>query len=176
MNAQNTSFYTALREARQKLGLTQGRLAAEAGCRQSAISMLESGKADSVSRPILEKIAARLGVPLPAAPAEALSASAPAPRRYCPAAQCPSNIPFALADRLLFFPRPAGHHDPRCACCGELLEDRCPGCGATVRGGACCPLCGEPYVADTVQPADSARWAAARREALGALQALSGGR
>ena len=33
-----------------------------------------------------------------------------------------------------------------CALCGEILERRCPNCGAPVHAGAICSLCGQPYI------------------------------
>ena len=34
-----------------------------------------------------------------------------------------------------------------CAYCGEILEKRCPNCGAPVHAGAICAHCGQPYLA-----------------------------
>lgn len=173
MNAPSANFYNTLRDARRALALTQGRLAAEVGCKQSAISMLESGKADAVNRATLEKIAARLGITLP----EPEQTPPPPPllhpsiRRYCPSALCPSNAPFAVGDRLLFFPRTTST-GAYCPDCGELLENSCPGCGSPINPGACCTHCGTPYVTDTVEPASPEEWAQARRHALAQLRTL----
>lgn len=69
---------------------------------------------------------------------------------FCPNPECPSHHRYEIDGRLLLRPDRAVQ-DPvggrYCAVCGELLERRCPNCGAPVHDGAICSLCGEPYVA-----------------------------
>lgn len=182
MEKAESSFYTALRLARQAQNLTQGALAAEVGCKQSAISMLEKGKPDAVNRETLEKIATRLHVDLPPVfSKESTPISIPARqdtaqvRTFCPDAQCLSNIPFALGERVLFFPRKRFLNEgTRCPWCGELVESRCPECGAPVREGACCTACGASYVTDTVSPEDPQLWALEQRKVQAEIRTLHG--
>jgi transcriptional regulator with XRE-family HTH domain len=175
------SFCRQLARARRDRGLTQSALAQAVGCKQSAISMLESGQPEKLSRETVEKIAALLGVVLDA-PAAEPTAHSPQPtasslvaRGYCPGAACPSNVPYTVQGELLFWPRlqplARGGH---CAVCGELLEPRCPGCGAAVSAeGACCPACGGARVANTLPPgADADEWAARRRREIAEWRAL----
>ena len=49
--------------------MTQSALAEAVGCKQSAISMLESGHAEKIAQETVEKIAALLGVAMEPAPA-----------------------------------------------------------------------------------------------------------
>ncbi len=70
-------------------------------------------------------------------------------RGFCPNPSCPTNKEYFVEEVRLFLPdREAA--DPvggkYCAMCGELLERRCPSCGAAVHAGAICSLCGQPYV------------------------------
>jgi transcriptional regulator with XRE-family HTH domain len=158
-----------LARARREKGMTQSALAEAVGCKQSAISMLEAGQAGKLSRESVEKAARLLGVELPKDSGEAGPSAGPSPaaqgRGYCPNALCPSNVPYLVDGRLLFWPRrqpePAG---PRCAWCGEVLETHCPECGAAASDGACCTACGKPRVTDTVPAGtDKAAWAGKRR-------------
>jgi transcriptional regulator with XRE-family HTH domain len=166
-----------LRQARRAKGLTQVDLARRVGCQQSAISMLEAGQVAAVARATLEKIAAEVGVTLAAA-ADAASAAeearAVAGWARCPDPECPSNVPYVVSGALLFWSRPqpadTGRH---CAWCGEVLTRACPACGAPAGVGACCRLCGAPYVTPPATPAaDGASWAAARRRELEAMRTL----
>lgn len=164
-----------LAETRRAKGLTQSFVAQQVGCKQSAISMLESGRTDKVAEETVEKIAGLLGVTLSPAPEKgappAPSPSIPAGLGFCPDAGCPGNIPYDIAGRVLFWP--ALQTGPRCRYCGEVLETVCPSCGAPLREGACCSACGEPFVAPALPPgAEPAAWAEARRHALAELRAL----
>jgi transcriptional regulator with XRE-family HTH domain len=149
--------------------MTQSALAQAVGCKQSAVSMLESGQPEKLSKETAEKIAKLLGVDLDA-PAENATPDSrpPAPNPlsgYCPNAACPSNVPYAVQGELFFWPRlqplARGGH---CVACGELLEPRCPHCGAPVTtDGGCCPACGGARVANTLPPAtDADDWSARR--------------
>ncbi|MCL1920067.1 MAG: helix-turn-helix domain-containing protein [Kiritimatiellaeota bacterium] len=157
-----------LAQARRDKGMTQSRVAREVGCQQSAISMLEAGLPGKLSRESIAKLAKLLGVELPAEkPAPALVTARA--RGYCPNALCPSNLPYLVQERLLFWPRlqdvAAG---PRCAYCGDMLETHCPECGApAAQDGAVCNTCGAVRVTDTLPPdTDRDAWLRERRREL----------
>ena len=158
--------------------MTQSALAQRVGCKQSAISMLESGQPEKVSRETVEKIAKLLDVPLDAPSATGSSDAPTLPsgsRGYCPSAACPSNVPYTVQGELFFWPRlQALSAGPRCVFCGELLEARCPQCGAPVTEGACCPQCGEARVTNTVGPEAAApeAWAERRRREIAEWKSL----
>lgn len=144
---QTTPFFQQLRAARRSQGISQSVLAAETGCTQSAVSMMEKGRMDALGRDKLVRIAERLGVALPK---DAGPAAADGPvSGFCPECDCPSNEPYLVGPHVFFRPiiRPAsaahGHH---CPDCGEVLETACPHCGRTIQEGACCRHCGTPYV------------------------------
>jgi len=175
------AFCRQLAQARRVKGLTQSALAEAVGCKQSALSMLEAGHTAMVSQETVEKIAALLDVPLEktAAMTHAPTASpaTASTHAYCPHADCFSNVPYVVNGELHFWPRPrtgglatATH----CAVCGELLERRCPHCGAAVTTtGACCPTCGGARVANTLPPeTDYESWAAQRRRDIAEWRSL----
>lgn len=167
--------------ARREKGLTQSALAGKVGCKQSAISMFEAGLATKLSDETVAKIAKFLGVDISASsesPAMTVSVPANLPvHGFCPSCHCPSNVPYVVEDRLFFRPvrslsSPTG--GARCAQCGEVLETRCPACGAPLNDGACCAVCGTPYVTPALPPGtDLAAYALARRAELTALRALT---
>ena len=159
-----------LARARREKGLTQSALAQAVGCKQSAISMLESGQPEKLSQEAVAKIAVILEVSL-----DAPSAILNPLTTYCPSAACPSNVPYAVAGELLFWPRPqpAAAGGKHCAYCGEVLERQCPRCGAAVGEGACCHACGGAKVTDTLPPATGREaWAAQRRREIAEWNAL----
>ncbi|MDD4621796.1 MAG: helix-turn-helix transcriptional regulator [Kiritimatiellae bacterium] len=177
------NFCRRLAQARRDRGMTQSALAAEVGCKQSAISMLEAGHSSKLSVESVGKLAEILGVPFGAEGVEPGSAAGglftcdrPG-RAFCPNARCLSNVPYCMDGRLLFWPapQPVGARDARaCAVCGELLEHLCPHCGAALTQGACCPACGRPKVTDTVSCAltDAEEWAARRRREIAEWRSL----
>ena len=139
-----------LKAARRELGLTQSELAAEVGCKQAALSMFESGLPTKLSDETVRKLAARLNVDLNERPAATAAEDGfqilPMSQKkgFCPDSECPSNFPYLVGGRLVFRPHlAAGKH---CAHCGELLESRCPSCGAPLNEGAFCSACGANYV------------------------------
>ena len=147
-----------LKEARRAAKLSQSVLAAEVGCKQSALSMFESGDGTKLSEEVVNRLAKRFGVSLSDRPPEVAanpppvfaSAEAIRVRGFCPNARCPSNSIYEVEGRQFAAPDrlkadPVGGRF--CACCGEVLEKRCPNCGAPVHDGAVCSLCGEAYVA-----------------------------
>jgi len=154
----SSEFCFKVREARRAAKISQGELAAEVGCKQSAISMFESGDGTKLNDEVVARLSKKFGIEITSAGPE--KGSQAAPQRavaahnphtgFCPNGGCPSNHRYDVAGRLLAHPdREAA--DPVgarfCAVCGEVLERRCPNCGAAVHEGAVCSFCGEPYVA-----------------------------
>lgn len=151
-------FCRRLAQARRAQGMTQSALAEAVGCKQSAISMLESGQPNKLAVESVRKIAELLGVEFePEEGTErvvSMALSAPVQLGFCPLAACPTNVPLLVGEVLLFWPRlqslSGGAH---CSACGELLESMCPECGVAISGdGACCSSCGSARVTDTLPP------------------------
>ena len=142
-----------LKEARRTAKLSQSVVAAEVGCKQSALSMFEQGDGTKLNEAVIKKLAEKFGVSL--AERSPALVQVPAPiasgeRGFCPNPHCPSNKSyevdgrtFLLPDRVVADPV----HGRYCALCGEVLEKRCPNCGRPIHDGAVCSLCGEPYIA-----------------------------
>lgn len=153
----NPEICFKLRDARREAKLSQSVLAAEVGCKQSALSMFEQGDPTKLNDEVVEKLAKKFGIALKeAAPAATPSTSTsylnlplPLGKGYCPNPACPSNHEYLVAGRRFFLPN-RDEADPVggkfCAYCGEVLEKRCPNCGAPVHAGAVCSLCGEAYI------------------------------
>lgn len=183
----STEICLLFKEARKAKGLNQSALARALGCQQSAISMFEGGQTTKLSDETVRKMAEFLGVSLPEE-RSADEAAAPAAvsvlgetggarvRGYCPSGHCPSNVPYVVEGRLFYRPNralasPTG--GARCAQCGEILEVRCPVCGAPLNDGACCAVCGGAYVTPVLpEGVDPAAYARARREELLQLRSL----
>lgn len=168
------AFCRQLSRARRDKGLTQSMLAHTVGCKQSAISMLESGQSEKLSQETVEKIAELLGVPVESPSSQPKPLASSGAFGYCPNADCYSNIPYVVQNELFFWPRlhslALGN---RCAFCGELLESVCPQCGAPVTDGACCTSCGTPRITNTLAPDIPAEpWAAKRRRDIAEWKAL----
>ncbi len=145
-----------IRDARRAAKLSQSVLAAEVGCKQSALSMFEQGDGTKLNDEVVGKLAQRFGIALEESEKEASAEVAAPPvvvssgHGFCPNAHCPSNRAYEVEGRSFMLPDrlradPVG--GKFCALCGEVLEKRCPNCGAPVHEGAICSLCGEPYVA-----------------------------
>ena len=148
-----------LKEARRAAKLSQSVVAAEVGCKQSALSMFEQGDGTKLNDEVIAKLAKKFGVSLVAGvevekrvssvrvvpPVEAVTV-----RGFCPNPHCPSNKSYEVDGRTLVLPDRAVADPVRgkyCALCGEVLEKHCPNCGRPVHDGAICSFCGEPYVA-----------------------------
>ena len=140
-----------LKDARRAAKLSQSVVAAEVGCKQSALSMFEQGDGTKLSEEVVGRLAKKFGVSLTvAAPRPEVRFSSAGVRGFCPNAHCPSNKPYEVDGRGFALPNRAAA-DPAggrfCALCGEVVEKQCPNCGAPLHDGAVCSLCGEPYVA-----------------------------
>ena len=150
-----------LRNARREAKLSQSVVAAEVGCKQSALSMFEQGDGTKLNEEVIGKLAKKfnvsltaerkieepesLSVPLAFAPVQEIRLHG-----FCPNPHCPSNKVYEVDGRTFVLPNrlaadPVG--GKFCTLCGEILEKRCPNCGAPVHDGAICSLCGDPYVA-----------------------------
>ena len=164
-------------EARRAKGLRQTELAARVGCTQSALSMFESGQPTKLSEETVKKLAEFLRVPLVeevsspiVVPTNGSHESLNVVHGFCPNCQCPSNVPYVVDGRLFYRPSrtvasPTG--GPRCTQCGELLEMRCPSCGAPLNDGACCAVCGSRYVTPSItEEIDVVAYARMRREEI----------
>ena len=150
-----------LKEARREAGLSQSVVAAEVGCKQSALSMFEQGDGTKLNEEVVTRLAKKFGVPLTVAseakapvgnrvPRVFAPAGEISERGFCPNPHCPSNRLYEVSGRTFALPNrltadPVG--GKFCALCGEVLEKRCPNCGAPVHDGAVCSLCGDAYVA-----------------------------
>lgn len=178
-------FFALVRKARRDAGLSQSALAEKAGCRQSQISAFEAGVPGKIARETVLRIAETLGIEPPPEPkagqdeeagvgaaraglARFGSGAAMPPEPFCPNFECLSNLPYFIGEQLLFLPLPYCGEGARCAVCGELLERRCPSCGAAFRGrGGCCEVCGRALVELPEGVADDpGQWAAAQRAAV----------
>ena len=153
-------FCKKVKSARREAGLTQGELAAEVGCKQSALSMFEQGDGTKLNDEVIEKLAKKFSLSFEPSHAQPLNSldnqtikqpnNQTILRGFCPNPHCPTNKEYFVEEMRLFLPgREAA--DPvggrHCAMCGELLERKCPSCGAPVHAGAICSFCGQPYVA-----------------------------
>ena len=148
-----------IKEARRAAKLSQSVVAAEVGCLQSALSMFEQGDGTKLNDEVIKKLAEKFHVDLTEKPEEKkivvpLFAQSSVVlhnvKGFCPNPQCPSNHAYEVDGHTLLLPDrqkadPVG--GKFCAFCGEVLEKRCPNCGAPVHDGAICSLCGNPYVA-----------------------------
>jgi len=143
-----------LKAARKAAKVGQSELAQEVGCKQSAISMFEKGSPTKLSEETIRRIAKKFGVSLAEednnrqSAFSALSVESGA-KGFCPNCNCPSNSSYEVEGRRFFIPDrdkadPVGGRF--CALCGEVLEKRCPNCGAPIHAGAVCSVCGDPYI------------------------------
>ena len=133
----NPEFCKNVKLARREAGLTQGQLATEVGCKQSALSMFEQGDGTKLNDEVIEKLAKKFNLSLTPSVSPAQVNTPPLPnlptpplhRGFCPNPHCPTNKEYFVEEIRLFLPdREAA--DPvggkYCAMCGELLERMCP--------------------------------------------------
>jgi hypothetical protein len=138
--------------------------------------MFESGRDHALSRETLSALAEVLHIEILPEPSHEPAGQV---LKYCPIADCPSNIPFVVGGQLCFKPSPVqepaaarGH----CPYCGELFESACPNpdCNAPVCAGACCWHCGEAYVAPATHPSLPLEdWVRDRRKQIREIHQLS---
>lgn len=150
-------FCFKAKEARRAAKISQGELAAELGCKQSAISMFEQGDGTKLNDDVIGRLAKKFGLEIPVESKQSQCSAVAGPMvasmshsGFCPNPRCPSNSVYEVEGRIFVRPdRTAA--DPVggrfCALCGEVLERRCPSCGSSVHNGAVCSFCGEPYIA-----------------------------
>lgn len=153
----NPEICWKIKKARKDAGISQGMLAAEVGCKQPALSMFEQGDGTKLNDEVIARLCKKFHIELPAEK-QAAPVAAPvvrplavvAGKGFCPNPACPSHQRYEVEGRLLLRPDRSAQ-DPAggryCAVCGELLERKCPTCGASVHDGAICTHCGQPYVA-----------------------------
>lgn len=142
-----------MRTARKERGISQSALAAEVGCKQSALSMFEQGDPTKLNDEVVEKLARKFEIDLSApakkaAEAEILARMSPH-TGMCPNPACPSHLRYLVEGKTFLKPNrqqtdPVGGRF--CAVCGEVLERFCPNCHAPLHEGAVCSHCGEPYI------------------------------
>lgn len=165
-----TPIHVLLRDARRDMGITQAELARRVECTQSAVSMMEKGKADAMARPTLAKIATLLGVELPAEKDDTAPRPSPAHAatavRICPNEDCPSNLPYRVGEAIHFMPHAHRGSAIRCPYCGEVLIGVCETCGEPVHSGeAFCAGCGTPHVLSMLAPDEATdAWLQNRQE------------
>ena len=118
--------------------------------------MFEQGDGTKLNDAVIGKLAKKFGVSLEAeasVPVNLLTGASTvvsAVRGFCPNPKCPSNAAYVVDGRTFLRPDRSAADPARgkfCAVCGEVLEKRCPNCGASVHDGAVCSFCGEAYVA-----------------------------
>ena len=173
-----------LAEARRAKGFRQTELAAQVGCTQSALSMFEGGQPTKLSDETVKKLSELLEVPLieqenvadTSGETQLASVGIPMVHGFCPNCQCPSNVPYVVSGRLFFRPSrniASPNGGKRCTQCGEVLEMRCPVCGAPLNDGACCAVCGSNYVTPVVPDGiDVSAYAQSRRAEIIQLREL----
>ena len=159
MTELNPEVCLKIMQARRAAKLSQSVVAAEVGCKQSALSMFEQGDGTKLNDAVIERLAKKFGVdlypakkdePVIEAPARVVVPAVVAPViGFCPNPHCPSNHGYEVEGRS--FLKPDRHAaDPVggkfCAICGEVLEKKCPNCGMPVHDGAVCSHCGDPYI------------------------------
>ena len=147
----DSSFCLALAKARREAKISQSELAASVGCKQSALSMFEQGEPTKLNEDVVAKLAERFHLEIKTtAEGGTVSASRPTSvQGFCPNPNCPSNKPYRVGEVTFFLPDRTLADPVKgrfCAMCGEVLEKKCPNCGAPIHAGAVCSLCGERYV------------------------------
>ena len=148
-----------VRQERRKARLSQSELAREVGCGQSALSMFEQGDGTKLNDEVIHKLCEKFKIELKSSEELKEDAAAASPRPvvpsalihgFCPNPDCPSNHGYQVDGETFLLPH-RHESDPVggqfCALCGEILEKKCPTCGAPLHDGAVCSHCGNRYVA-----------------------------
>lgn len=156
-----------VRASRRRKGWTQEELARRGKTKQPRVSSVENGDASDLSEQALRDLLAALNLQLEKVLAQA--ARAQPTLRYCFNARCPTNLPYAVGNELVFKPMFVETAERRCRYCGaESLVGACPDCGRSVDLGTHCHHCGGAYVGPAEPPElgdDSLEaWARRRRE------------
>ena len=102
----NPEFCKNIKLARREAGLTQGQLAAEVGCKQSALSMFEQGDGTKLNDEVIEKLAKKFNLSLTPSVSPAQVNTPPLPhfptpplhRGFCPNPHCPTNKEYFVED------------------------------------------------------------------------------
>lgn len=154
MKGLSREFCEKIALARREAGISQTELAAEIGCKQSALSPFERGDGTKLSDETIQRLSEKFGIPLPKTESAQLPVidfhpTASSGTGFCPNPDCPSHHKVNIGGRQLMVPDrkladPVGGRF--CAYCGEVLERKCPNCGSPVHDGAVCSFCGKPYV------------------------------
>ena len=156
MKGLSREFCEKIALARREAGISQTELAAEIGCKQSALSPFERGDGTKLSDEAIQKLSAKFGITIPKDTSSAVQPStfnlqpaASAASGFCPNPDCPSHRKFQAAGKAIIIPDrklsdPVGGRF--CALCGEVLERKCPNCGSPVHEGAVCSFCGKAYI------------------------------
>ena len=94
--------------------MTQGQLAAEVGCKQSALSMFEQGDGTKLNDEVIEKLAKKFNLSLSPSPAKPLNSvdnqtikqsnNQTILRGFCPNPHCPTNKEYFVEEIRLFLP------------------------------------------------------------------------
>ena len=138
-------LHTLLRQARRAKGISQASLAAQSGCAQSAISMMELGRHDALAKEKLMRLTELLQVTIDLAQFEPDQSQ----QGFCPNQYCPSTHVYQAGKEIFLWPRlyPVSElHGRYCRYCGEVMETNCVQCGHAAKEGACCRHCGAPYI------------------------------
>ncbi|MEI6809160.1 MAG: helix-turn-helix transcriptional regulator [bacterium] len=175
------TIFQVVRDARCAKSMTQSQLAEAVGCKQSAVSMFESGRIDVLSQKTLTAIAEQLGLDV-----KSLSGMDVRPLtarslvlKCCTIDSCPSNIPFTVQGRVRYAPamvEASAAEQTRCAMCGDVMEDHCPNtdCQAELVEGAFCQRCGTAYVPAACEERDNAeQWAETARARISELMSMA---
>lgn len=155
----NREFCVKLKEARRSAGLSQTVVANDVGCKQSALCSFERGDCTKLNDEVIRRLAEKFSIDLSLyvgkskAVAEAVittgGSSTGRATGFCPNPDCPSNHRYEVGG-ISFMKPELSEADPVggrfCALCGEVLERKCPECGAKVHPGAVCQFCGRPYI------------------------------
>lgn len=119
--------------------------------------MFEQGDGTKLNDDVIKKLCDKFGIELPKENSFAAPVLRPVTftnvaalvRGFCPNPSCPSHTSYEVDGRTFLKPDRT-QQDPVgakfCAVCGEVLEKRCPNCGAAVHDGAVCSHCGENYI------------------------------